>query len=68
MTSYHRSTANIKCNVCERQHLVQRPQAYQPDPDTWGSAFRRNWPEIVFGVLILLSFWIGIPWLAGMAA
>jgi hypothetical protein len=49
-------------------HFVRRPAQAERVPETWGEAIRRNWPEIVFGALILLTFWLGIPWLAGMAA
>lgn len=48
-------------------YYVRRPQA-APVPETWGEAFRRNWPEILFGAAILLTLWVGIPWLAGLAS
>lgn len=49
-------------------YYIRRPQAAQVEPETWRSAVRHNWPEIIFGVLILLSLWIGIPWLAGLTS
>lgn len=51
-----------------RNFYVRRPAQAAPVPETWGEAIRRNWPEILWGVVILLTLWIGIAWLAGMAA
>jgi hypothetical protein len=58
----------VHCPTCQKVHEFRRPPQAERVPETWGEAVRRNLPEIVFGVVILLTFWIGIPWLAGMAA
>lgn len=42
-------------------HYVIRPQAERP-PETWGEAFRRNWPEWLGGMFTLLALWFAIAW------
>jgi hypothetical protein len=32
----------------------RRFQAYYVEPETWRTHVRRNWPEIVFGTIVLL--------------